>query len=381
MSTETSAMGTLTLKQLEKRYSADEAPAVDSIDLKIEPGQFMTFLGPSGSGKTTTLNMVAGFLEPSGGSIMLDGRDLVSVPPHRRNFGMVFQDYALFPHMTVFDNVAFPLRQRGVPKKETRRLVEDIISRFALEPLLYRKPDQLSGGQQQRVALARAVVFSPDILLLDEPLGALDRKLRQTLQTEVRRLHRELGLTFVFVTHDQDEAMFLSDRIAVFNKGRIERVGAPAELYDDPGTLFVAGFLGEANVFAGRVGNASTYEWQGERLRRRESALPGDAVLVVRPEWIRLVDSIDAVGEANSVAATVLDVARLGGGATRVDLRFVDGNVGAATLPATTVVRARPGDEVRAVWDVDAQAFVTPDATTIESRDSDSTYAELAQAV
>jgi putative spermidine/putrescine transport system ATP-binding protein len=376
-----STTGTLTLRQLEKRYNADEAPAVDSIDLTIEPGQFMTFLGPSGSGKTTTLNMVAGFLEPSGGSIMLDGRDLVSVPPHRRNFGMVFQDYALFPHMTVFDNVAFPLRQRGVPKKEIRRLVEDIISRFALEPLLYRKPDQLSGGQQQRVALARAVVFSPDILLLDEPLGALDRKLRQTLQTEVRRLHRELGLTFVFVTHDQDEAMFLSDRIAVFNKGRIERVGAPAELYDDPGTLFVAGFLGEANVFAGDVVDASTYEWKGERLRRRESALPDDAVLIVRPEGIRLVESIDAVGDANSVAATVLDVARLGGGATRVDLRFADGNVGAATLPAMTVVRVRPGDEVRAVWDIDAQAFVTPDVAPVGSRDSDVADAELAHAV
>jgi len=381
MSTETSAMGTLTLRQLEKRYNADEAPAVDSIDLTIEPGQFMTFLGPSGSGKTTTLNMVAGFLEPSGGSIMLDGRDLVSVPPHRRNFGMVFQDYALFPHMTVFDNVAFPLRQRGVPKKEIRRLVEDIISRFALEPLLYRKPDQLSGGQQQRVALARAVVFSPDILLLDEPLGALDRKLRQALQTEVRRLHRELGLTFVFVTHDQDEAMFLSDRIAVFNKGRIERVGAPAELYDDPGTLFVAGFLGEANVFAGEVVDASTYEWKGERLRHRESALPEDAVLIVRPEGIRLVESIDAVGDANSVAATVLDVARLGGGATRVDLRFIDGGVGAATLPAMTAVRVRPGDEVRAVWDIDAQAFVTPDVTPVGSRDADTADAELAHAV
>lgn len=381
MTTETNATGTLTLRQLEKRYNVDEAPAVDSIDLTIEPGQFMTFLGPSGSGKTTTLNMVAGFLDPSGGSIMLDGRDLVSVPPHRRNFGMVFQDYALFPHMTVFDNVAFPLRQRGVPKKEIRRLVEDIISRFALEPLLYRKPDQLSGGQQQRVALARAVVFSPDILLLDEPLGALDRKLRQTLQTEVRRLHRELGLTFVFVTHDQDEAMFLSDRIAVFNKGRIERVGAPAELYDDPGTLFVAGFLGEANVFAGEAVDASAYEWKGERLRRRESGLPGDAVLIVRPEGIRLVESIDAVGDANSVAATVLDVARLGGGATRVDLRFTDGSVGAATLPAMTAVRVRPGDEVRAVWDIDAQAFVTPDVTPVGSRDAGVADAELAHAV
>lgn len=365
MTSEMSTTGTLELEQLVKRYGPDDAPAVDCVDLTVEPGQFMTLLGPSGSGKTTTLNMLAGFLEPSAGSIKLDGRDLVAVPPHRRNFGMVFQDYALFPHMSVFDNVAFPLRQRGVAKRDIKRLVEDIVARFALEPLLHRKPEQLSGGQQQRVALARAVVFSPDILLLDEPLGALDRKLRQTLQAEVRRLHRELGLTFVFVTHDQDEAMFLSDRIAVFNKGRIERVGAPAELYDDPGTLFVAGFLGEANVFAGEKMDASTYGWHGERLRHHASSpLPDGAILIVRPEWIRLANSIDDVGSANSVAATVVDVARLGGGATRIDLRFADGSMGAATLPAMTAVIARPGDEVRAVWELDAQAFVTPDVAT-----------------
>lgn len=363
MSIDTKRTGALELRQLVKRYGAEDAPAVDCVDLRVEPGQFMTLLGPSGSGKTTTLNMLAGFLEPSDGSITLDGRDLVAVPPHRRNFGMVFQDYALFPHLTVFDNIAYPLRQRRTPKQEVRRLVEDIAVRFSLEPLLQRKPDQLSGGQQQRVALARAIVFSPDILLLDEPLGALDRKLRQSLQAEVRRLHRELGLTFVFVTHDQDEAMYLSDRIAVFNKGRIERVGAPAELYDDPGTLFVAGFLGEANVFAGKAIDRSTYEWHGERLRRAESELPHDAVLIVRPEWIRIAGSIESAGDANSVAATVTDVARLGGGATRVDLRFSDGSTGAATLPAMSIVDVRPGDEVRAVWNVDAQAFVTPEAT------------------
>lgn len=367
MSTDTKKTGALELRQLVKRYGAVDAPAVDCVDLRVEPGQFMTLLGPSGSGKTTTLNMLAGFLEPSDGSITLDGRDLVAVPPHRRNFGMVFQDYALFPHMTVFDNIAYPLRQRRVPKGEVRRLVEDIAARFSLEPLLQRKPDQLSGGQQQRVALARAIVFSPDILLLDEPLGALDRKLRQSLQAEVRRLHRELGLTFVFVTHDQDEAMYLSDQIAVFNKGRIERVGAPAELYDDPGTLFVAGFLGEANVFAGETIDASTYEWHGERLRRDASDLPHDAVLIVRPEWMRIVDTIDNAGDANSVAATVTDVARLGGGATRIDLRFADGSTGAATLPAMSIVDARPGDEVRAVWNVEAQAFVTSEATVPSS--------------
>ncbi|MFC7787961.1 ABC transporter ATP-binding protein [Microbacterium sp. MAHUQ-60] len=361
MSIETHRPGALELRHLMKRYGVDDTPAVDDVDLRIEPGQFMTLLGPSGSGKTTTLNMLAGFLEPSSGSITIDGRDLISVPPHRRNFGMVFQDYALFPHMTVFNNIAYPLRQRGVAKAEAKRLVEDIAERFALGPLLLRKPDQLSGGQQQRVALSRALVFSPEVLLLDEPLGALDRKLRATLQAEMRRLHRELGLTFVFVTHDQDEAMFLSDRIAVFNKGRIERVGAPAELYDDPGTLFVASFLGEANLFAGEVVDASTYLWRGERLRHRGGVAPG-SVLIVRPERMKLAHKGADVGDANAVPATVTDVARLGGGTTRIDLRFADGAVGAATSPATDIVDVRPGDEVRAVWDVDGQAFVSPDA-------------------
>jgi putative spermidine/putrescine transport system ATP-binding protein len=361
MSIETHRPGALELRHLTKRYGADDPPAVDDVDLLIEPGQFMTLLGPSGSGKTTTLNMLAGFLEPSSGSITIDGRDLIAVPPHRRNFGMVFQDYALFPHMTVFHNIAYPLRQRGVAKRQIRRLVEDIAERFSLGPLLHRKPDQLSGGQQQRVALSRALVFSPDVLLLDEPLGALDRKLRATLQAEVRRLHRELGLTFVFVTHDQDEAMFLSDRIAVFNRGRIERVGAPAELYDDPGTLFVASFLGEANMFAGEIVDASTYVWQGARLRHRGGVAPG-SVLIVRPERMRLARGPADVGGANAVPATVTDVARLGGGSTRIDLRFADGVVGAATSPATESVDVRPGDAVHAVWDVDAQAFVSQDA-------------------
>ena len=361
MSTKVNPPGTtgrMELKGVTKQYGSGDDAAVDAIDLTIEPGQFMTLLGPSGSGKTTTLNMLAGFLQPTSGSILVNGRNFVTVPPNRRNFGMVFQDYALFPHMSVFDNIAFPLRQRKVPKSEIRRLVDDIVSRFSLEPLINRKPDQLSGGQQQRAALARAIVFSPEVLLLDEPLGALDRKLRQSLQIEVKRLHRELGLTFVFVTHDQDEAMFLSDRIAVFNRGRIERVGPPAELYDDPRTLFVAGFLGEANIFAGRSIDASTYEWNGERLRTSRTSQPTDALLVVRPERVRLVSSVKEAGGSNSVAATVTDVARLGS-TSRVDLRFGDGSVGVASLPAISVIDARPGDQIRAAWDVDAQAFVT----------------------
>jgi putative spermidine/putrescine transport system ATP-binding protein len=333
----------LELRELSKRYSArsqaETVVAVDRIDLTIKAGEFVSLLGPSGSGKTTTLNMIAGFVEPTSGSIRLGGKDLSAVPAYRRNFGMVFQNYALFPHLTVFDNVAFPLKQRKLPRDQIRRLVGDIVELFGLGGMQSRKPDQLSGGQQQRVALARAVVFSPSILLLDEPLGALDRKLRQSLQAEVKRLHRELGLTFVFVTHDQDEAMYLSDTIAVFNQGRIERVGTPGDLYDDPGTLFVAGFLGEANVL-------------------RQLAGPPGTVLVVRPEKLRLYTVDDVPAGWNSVPATVTDASHLGA-ACRVDLRLADGSPCSATMPTSDMPRVRPGDTVQAAWDPAAQSFVT----------------------
>ncbi|WP_432839776.1 ABC transporter ATP-binding protein [Dactylosporangium sp. CA-092794] len=352
--------GHIEIGRLTKRFGAAGEAAVDGIDLSIKAGEFMTLLGPSGSGKTTTLNMIAGFVPPTSGSILLNGRDLSLVPPYRRDFGMVFQNYALFPHMTVFDNVAFPLRQRRMPREKIRALVGDIVARFGLGGMESRKPDQLSGGQQQRVALARAVVFSPAVLLLDEPLGALDRKLRQSLQAEVKRLHRELGLTFVFVTHDQDEAMFLSDTIAVFNHGRIERVGSPAELYDDPGTLFVADFLGEANVFPGAIVDAGTYLWTDRKWRIAGPPAPADAVLIVRPERVRIFGA-DAVPDGwNATPAVVTDYSRLGA-VCRVDVRFPDGSPGSATMP-TGGLPVRPGDSVQAAWEPGAQAFVVAGA-------------------
>ncbi|GAA0927377.1 ABC transporter ATP-binding protein [Pseudonocardia zijingensis] len=350
--------GRLDIRDLVKRYGGDgAAAAVAGIDLTIEPGEFLTLLGPSGSGKTTTLNMVAGFVQPTSGTIHMGGTDLTELPPHRRNFGMVFQNYALFPHMTVFDNVAYPLRQRRTAKDEIRGLVLDILDRFGLAGMERRRPAQLSGGQQQRVALARALVFSPSVLLLDEPLGALDRKLRQSLQAELKKLHQELGLTFVFVTHDQEEAMFLSDRIAVFDAGRIDRVGGPAELYDDPGTLFVANFLGEANTFAGSWIDAHTYAWNDEKWRTTTGERPAEAVLVVRPERVRVFDPGEVPSGWNSVGAVVTDVSRLGP-SSRVDLALPDGRTGASVLPSTDVVRVRAGDDVRAAWEVSSQAFV-----------------------
>jgi len=351
--------GRLEIRELVKRYGADGPAAVAGIDLTVDPGEFLTLLGPSGSGKTTTLNMIAGFVPPTSGSIHLGGADLTGLQPHKRGFGMVFQNYALFPHMSVFDNIAYPLRQRGTTKAGIRRLVLDIVERFGLAGMEHRRPAQLSGGQQQRVALARALVFSPPVLLLDEPLGALDRKLRQSLQAELKKLHQEVGLTFVFVTHDQDEAMYLSDRIAVFNEGRIDRIGRPAELYDDPGTLFVANFLGEANTFAGRFVDPRTYAWSDEKWRTADGQHPAEAVLVVRPERVRVFAPGEVPPGWNSVGAVVTDISRLGP-TSRIDLALPDGRAGAAVLPSTDAVQVRVGDDVRAAWKLPSQAFVTP---------------------
>src|SRR6185369_8116373 len=227
--------------------------AVDTIDLVIGEGEFFSLLGPSGCGKTTTLRMIGGFEEPTGGRILLHGEDVVGVPPNRRDVNVVFQSYALFPHMSVFDNVAFGLERRGVEKKERRGRVLEILELVDLAGRESRKPKQLSGGQQQRVALARAIVNNPRVLLLDEPLGALDLKLRKQMQLELKRIQNEVGITFVHVTHDQEEAMTMADTIAVMNGGRIEQLGTPAELYERPRSAFVAGFLGKSNLLEGTI--------------------------------------------------------------------------------------------------------------------------------
>ena len=243
--------GSLRLRALTKHYP--NFTAVDAIDLDIAAGEFVTLLGPSGSGKTTTLMMIAGFTPPSAGDILLDGRSLVSLAPEHRNIGVVFQNYALFPHMNVQENVAFPLRMRN----QSRRVIGDKVAAalhlVQLDQFAERLPKQLSGGQQQRVALARALVFDPDLLLMDEPLGALDKNLREQMQFELRRLHAELSITILFVTHDQEEALTLSDRVALMNNGEIAQIGSAEDLYERPATRFVAEFIGESNVIEGRV--------------------------------------------------------------------------------------------------------------------------------
>jgi putative spermidine/putrescine transport system ATP-binding protein len=233
------------LEGLHKNYG--DVAAVDGVDLEIQPGEFFTLLGPSGSGKTTTLRLIAGFERPDAGRVELGGRDVSDVPPYARDVNTVFQDYALFPHMTVEENVGYGLRVQGVSRRDRGARVEDVLRRMRLPGLGKRKPVQLSGGQRQRVALARALVNRPEVLLLDEPLGALDLKLRQEMQLFLKSLQQDLGITFVYVTHDQDEALTMSDRLAVFNEGRIEQLGAPAEVYERPASAFVAGFVGVSN--------------------------------------------------------------------------------------------------------------------------------------
>lgn len=244
----------LQINNLRKTYG--KFTAVKDIQLDIRKGEFLTLLGESGSGKTTTLLSVAGFLQPTTGEILLTGDSILDKAPHKRNIGMVFQQYSLFPHMTIFDNVAFPLKMRKVGKAAIKERVENILNLVELDGFAKRKPSQLSGGQQQRVALARALVFEPSILLMDEPLAALDKKLRETMQMEIRELHEKLGLTIIYVTHDQEEALKMSDRIAVFNEGSIEQIGTPENLYDRPESQFVAQFLGSSNAIHGEITEA-----------------------------------------------------------------------------------------------------------------------------
>jgi len=275
------------LTNLTKRYG--EVTAVDGIDLEIAPGEFFTMLGPSGSGKTTTLRMIAGFEDPTSGTIELAGEDVSGTPPYDRAVNTVFQDYALFPHMSVEENVAYGMRVAKVDKAERARRAEDALETVRLSGYSDRRPAELSGGQRQRVALARAIVNRPRVLLLDEPLGALDLKLREQMQVELKAIQGEVGITFVYVTHDQDEALTMSDRIAVFNEGGIEQVSPPVELYESPANEFVAGFVGVSNVI----------EREGERL-------------TIRPEKIELLDGGEAAAGLHTEGGRIVEVAYAG---------------------------------------------------------------------
>jgi putative spermidine/putrescine transport system ATP-binding protein len=302
------------LVEVGKAYG--QMTVVDRVSLEIDPGEFVTLLGPSGSGKTTTLMMIAGFVVPTTGRVLLAGTDITPIPPHRRNLGVVFQHYALFPHMTVSDNVAYPLWMRRTSAHETAQRVGQVIGLVQLTGKEGRYPRELSGGEQQRVALARALVFAPSALLMDEPLGALDRKLREHVQIEIRSLQRRLGITTIHVTHDQDEAFAMSDRIVVIDHGRVEQVGEPREIYDRPATAFVAEFVGESNVWKGTIerqsdGGHALLTTAGQRfpLPDRAYRTGRPARMIVRPEAIRL----DAGPERARLLGVLLDVVYAGG--------------------------------------------------------------------
>ncbi|NNK65379.1 MAG: ABC transporter ATP-binding protein [Rhodobacteraceae bacterium] len=285
--------------------------AVDAVDIRIEAGEFFSLLGPSGCGKTTTLRLIAGFETPSSGQILLGERDITGVPAHKRDMGMVFQNYALFPHRSVNQNVAFGLRMRGMDKAEIARKVAWALELVSLGGYGDRRPDQLSGGQQQRVALARAIVVEPTVLLCDEPLGALDKKLRQQMQFELKELQRNLGLTTVFVTHDQEEAMAMSDRLAVMNDGKVEQIGTPAEIYNTPESRFVADFIGDANVMTCRPSPGSEgWELEDGTPIPPISGGKGACVVALRPER---VDVRPAAGLSNGVHGVIESVNYLGG--------------------------------------------------------------------
>lgn len=280
----------LETRGLGKAYGA--FVALQPTDIHVREGEFLTLLGPSGSGKTTLLQMISGLVPPSSGRLLIDGVDATDTSPGARGMGLVFQSYALFPHMSVRDNVAYGLRMRKLPKGDVNRAVEDALAMVRMEDFAHRYPNELSGGQQQRIALARCFAYRPSVILLDEPLGALDKNLREHMQLEIRRMHKELGATFIYVTHDQEEALTLSDRICLMNRARVEQLATPLELYDQPATRFAAEFIGHSNLLSGRVGENATLQVEGRSLPLAgcRGAMPGqgEATLLVRPEAAQL---------------------------------------------------------------------------------------------
>ncbi|MGZ8501238.1 MAG: ABC transporter ATP-binding protein [Candidatus Limnocylindrales bacterium] len=362
----TTGQPTLVLRGLAKHYR--DVVAVDGLDLDVRRGEFLTLLGPSGSGKTTTLRMIAGFTVQSAGTIEIDGVDMSRTPPYRRNVGMVFQNYALFPHMTAGENIAFPLEMRRMARTEIKQRVAEALALVELDRFAGRYPRQLSGGQQQRIALARAVVFRPRLLLMDEPLGALDRKLREALQLEIMHISRELGATVIYVTHDQEEALVMSDRIAIFRDGRIEQLGTGEDLYDRPISLFVADFIGESNILRGRFerdaagGWLTRGDWRwrvgGPAVERASVEDGSAAALIVRPERLRIVGPGEegTVG-TNRVEATVSDVLYLGS-VRKYELRLTDGQAAVVRQPVGGEREWTDGDRVRLTWAVDDAVLV-----------------------
>jgi putative spermidine/putrescine transport system ATP-binding protein len=353
----------LSLDGVSKHYGSTRA--LDQVSLRVARGEFLTLLGPSGSGKTTLLMAIAGFVAPTAGRILLNDRPIHHLPPEKRNFGMVFQGYALFPHLTVARNVAFPLEVRGLPRADIRQKVRQALDLVQLDAFADRLPRQLSGGQQQRVALARALVFAPHLLLLDEPLSALDRKLRADMQIELKSFHRQVGLTFIYVTHDQEEALSMSDRVAILRDGKLLQLGAPSELYERPTTRFVAEFLGKSNFLAGKVerrmAKGFAFSCKGQVFEQRSEAMPevGETVLVaVRPERIFIVG--DNPQACNQIEGTIAEFSYLG---TSFHL-LADTVVGRLAVTVPTWRHGAPplvGSKLRLGWDPDASIQVAND--------------------
>jgi len=341
--------GEIELVALTKLFGS--VTAVGAVDLTIPQGEFFSLLGPSGCGKTTTLRMIAGFEQPTSGQVLLDGADMAGIPPNRRNVNTVFQSYALFPHLKVFDNVAYGLRRARAGREEIKARVGEVLEQVQLSALASRKPAQLSGGQQQRVALARALVLKPAVLLLDEPLGSLDAKLRRQLQVELKALQEQVGITFLYVTHDQEEAITMSDRIAVMNHGRVEQAATPREMYEEPATAFVADFLGVSNLMDARAagsasGAAALDLGSGIVLEARDVSARGNVKVVIRPERVRIERA--GVTGPNRIPAMVTRSIYLGNG-VRVVAHLATGSPLTVLVPSTaddTPASWAPGDAV-----------------------------------
>lgn len=355
LSSNSAKTGTIALHNLQKRYAG--VTAVDDVSLSIPAGEFISLLGPSGSGKTTTLMMMAGFEMPDSGRILLDDQDITRKPPHRRELGVIFQNYALFPHMTVAENVAYSLRMRRVPRAELEDRVRRALDQVQLGALASRYPHQMSGGQQQRVAIARALVFDPPVLLLDEPLGALDRKLRQHLRNEIKSLHKEVGKTMIYVTHDQDEALAMSDRVAVMHEGRIRQFSAPLDVYRRPSDLFVASFVGEVNLINVSVKSGIAHGPGGEILPAAPwTGADRDATLCVRPEHLHL--SAGAAHISGGIQGRIVDVTFVGD-STIFDFRNDAG------LQLTSKVLNISADAMPSVGDSCVASWAANDATIL----------------
>lgn len=359
---DTTVAHSLRLTGLCKTYGA--LAAVDNVSLDIPRGEFLTLLGPSGSGKTTLLMMIAGFVPPTRGDIHVDARRITGLAPEQRNFGMVFQGYALFPHMTVAQNIAYPLRARGMSRALITEKLRAVLAMVRLTGFDDRLPRQLSGGQQQRVAIARALVFTPYILLLDEPLGALDRQLRAEVQIELKLLHAELGTTFVYVTHDQDEALSMSDRVVIFNRGKIEQAGTPTELYERPRTRFAAEFLGRSNCFAGAVtgrdGGATRLRVGGRTVIHQGAASTEQVLLALRPEKIGL-HAGEPLDQENRSPGRLIAIAYLGAMLQAMVRTDAFGDVTASCL-AWTAPSLAPGMDVWISWAPNATVLLDDDA-------------------